>query len=36
MSLNWPDGPPKPWCVEHEMEVPEFCQDGRKVEAEEE
>jgi hypothetical protein len=32
MSLNWPDGPPKPWCVEHEMEVPEFWQDPDKVE----
>ncbi len=36
MSLNWPDGPPKPWCVEHELEVPEFWQDPDKVEAEEE
>jgi hypothetical protein len=35
MSLNWPDGPPKPWCVEHEMEVPEFWQDPSKVEVEE-
>jgi hypothetical protein len=36
MSLNWPDGPPHPWSIEHEMAVPEFWQDGRKVEAEEE
>jgi hypothetical protein len=35
MSLNWPDGPPKPWCVEHELEVPEFWQDPDKVEVEE-
>ena len=35
MSLNWPDGPPKPWCVEHELEVPEFWQDSDKVEVEE-
>jgi hypothetical protein len=32
MSLNWPDGPPKPWYIEHEMEVPEFWQDPTKVE----
>jgi hypothetical protein len=32
MSLNWPDGPPKPWYIEHEMEVPEFWQDPDKVE----
>jgi hypothetical protein len=28
--------PPKPWCVEHEMEVPEFWQNPDLVEAEEE
>ena len=36
MSLNWLDGPPKPWRIEREMEVPEFWRDPDKVEAEEE
>ena len=36
IKLNWLADPPHPGGVEHEMEVPEFCQDGRKVEAEEE
>jgi len=36
ISLMWPDGPPKPWCIEHEMEVPEFWQRPELVEAEEE
>ena len=22
ISMNWPDGKPKPWTAEHEMEVP--------------
>jgi hypothetical protein len=22
ISMNWPDGAPKPWTAEHEMEVP--------------
>jgi hypothetical protein len=35
-SLNWRNGPPKPWCIEREMEVPEFWRDRTKVEAEEE
>ena len=34
MSLNWPDGPPHPRSIEHEMEVPEFWQNPDKVEAE--
>jgi hypothetical protein len=33
---NYPDGPPKPWCVEHELAVPEFWRDPDKVEAEDE
>jgi hypothetical protein len=28
-------GPPKPWCIEHEIEVPEFWRDPDRVEAEE-
>jgi hypothetical protein len=31
----WGAAPPKPWCIEHEMEVPEFWQDADLVEAEE-
>ena len=23
VTRNWPDGPPKTWTAEHEMEVPE-------------
>ena len=36
MDLDWLGHPPKPWCIEHEMEVPEFWQDPSLVEAEEE
>ena len=36
ISLMWPVGPPKPWCIEHEVEVPEFWQRPELVEAEEE
>ncbi len=35
MDLNYPGGPPKPWCVEHELAVPEFWRNPDKVEAEE-
>ena len=31
IDLNYPDGPPKPWCVEHELAVPEFWRDPDKV-----
>jgi len=32
ISLSWPDGPPQPWCIEHEMEVPDFWEDESKIE----
>ena len=33
IKANWGGNPPKPWCVVHENEVPEFWQDHTKVEA---
>ena len=36
IDINYLDGPPKPWCVEHELAVPEFWRDPDKVEAKEE
>jgi hypothetical protein len=27
ISMNYGGDPPKPWCIEHEMEVPEFWRD---------
>jgi len=29
--FNWPDGPPHPWSIEREMEVPEIWQNPDKV-----
>jgi hypothetical protein len=31
IKLNWLGDPPEPWCIEHEMEMPEFLQDYSKV-----
>jgi hypothetical protein len=33
IKLNWLGDPPEPWCIEHEMEMPEFLQDYSKVES---